>query len=114
MRDAAAAQGMEIALDFAIQYSPDHPWLKDHPEWFNWRPDGSSVRRKSAKKIRRHRQRRFLRSRRVSRAVERAARHRLLLARRRRPHFPCRQSAHQTAAVLGMADRRKCVADMPT
>jgi starch synthase (maltosyl-transferring) len=41
MRDAAAAQGMEIALDIAIQYSPDHPWLKDHPEWFNWRPDGT-------------------------------------------------------------------------
>ena len=41
MRDAAAAHGMEIALDIAIQYSPDHPWLKDHPEWFNWRPDGS-------------------------------------------------------------------------
>jgi starch synthase (maltosyl-transferring) len=41
LRDAAAAHGMEIALDFAIQCSPDHPWLKDHPEWFNWRPDGS-------------------------------------------------------------------------
>jgi starch synthase (maltosyl-transferring) len=41
LRDAAAAQGMEMALDFAIQCSPDHPWLKDHPEWFNWRPDGT-------------------------------------------------------------------------
>jgi starch synthase (maltosyl-transferring) len=41
LRDAAAAQGIELALDFAIQCSPDHPWLKDHPEWFNWRPDGS-------------------------------------------------------------------------
>jgi starch synthase (maltosyl-transferring) len=41
LRQAAAAHGMEIALDFAIQCSPDHPWLKDHPEWFNWRPDGS-------------------------------------------------------------------------
>jgi starch synthase (maltosyl-transferring) len=41
LRDAAAAHGMEIALDFAIQCSPDHPWLKDHPEWFNWRPDGT-------------------------------------------------------------------------
>jgi starch synthase (maltosyl-transferring) len=41
MRDAAAAHGMEIALDFAIQCSPDHPWLKAHPEWFNWRPDGT-------------------------------------------------------------------------
>jgi starch synthase (maltosyl-transferring) len=41
LRDAALAQGIELALDFAIQCSPDHPWLKQHPEWFNWRPDGS-------------------------------------------------------------------------
>ena len=38
---AAADQGLEIALDFAIQCSPDHPWLKEHPGWFDWRPDGS-------------------------------------------------------------------------
>jgi starch synthase (maltosyl-transferring) len=33
--------GIEICLDFAIQCSPDHPWLKEHPEWFNRRPDGT-------------------------------------------------------------------------
>jgi starch synthase (maltosyl-transferring) len=33
--------GVEIALDFAIQCSPDHPWLKEHPEWFHRRPDGT-------------------------------------------------------------------------
>jgi starch synthase (maltosyl-transferring) len=33
--------GLEIALDFAIQCSPDHPWLTEHPEWFQHRPDGS-------------------------------------------------------------------------
>jgi starch synthase (maltosyl-transferring) len=38
---AAKAQGLEIALDFAIQCSPDHPWIKEHPEWFDWRPDGT-------------------------------------------------------------------------
>ncbi|WEH39595.1 alpha-1,4-glucan--maltose-1-phosphate maltosyltransferase [Streptomyces sp. AM 2-1-1] len=32
---------MEIALDFALQCSPDHPWVKEHPEWFHHRPDGS-------------------------------------------------------------------------
>jgi starch synthase (maltosyl-transferring) len=39
----AAAQrlGMELALDFAIQCSPDHPWAKEHPEWFRQRPDGT-------------------------------------------------------------------------
>lgn len=39
--EAARAHGLEIALDFAIQCSPDHPWLMDHPGWFAWRPDGS-------------------------------------------------------------------------
>ena len=39
--EAAREHGLEIALDFAIQCSPDHPWLKDHPGWFAWRPDGS-------------------------------------------------------------------------
>ncbi len=38
---AARAHGLEIALDFAIQCSPDHPWIKQHPEWFEWRKDGS-------------------------------------------------------------------------
>jgi starch synthase (maltosyl-transferring) len=33
--------GIEIALDLAIQCSPDHPWLKEHPEWFHRRPDGT-------------------------------------------------------------------------
>ncbi|HET6492220.1 MAG TPA: alpha-1,4-glucan--maltose-1-phosphate maltosyltransferase [Burkholderiales bacterium] len=32
---------MEIALDFAVQCSLDHPWLKEHPEWFRLRPDGT-------------------------------------------------------------------------
>ncbi|WP_431080074.1 alpha-1,4-glucan--maltose-1-phosphate maltosyltransferase [Pseudomonas thivervalensis] len=38
---AAAEHGLEIALDFAIQCSQDHPWLKQHPGWFSWRPDGT-------------------------------------------------------------------------
>ncbi|WP_063625079.1 alpha-1,4-glucan--maltose-1-phosphate maltosyltransferase [Paraburkholderia mimosarum] len=41
MLAAAHEQGLEIALDFAIQCSPDHPWLKAHPNWFAWRPDGT-------------------------------------------------------------------------
>jgi starch synthase (maltosyl-transferring) len=38
---AAGTHGLEIALDFAIQCSPDHPWLSEHPEWFHRRPDGT-------------------------------------------------------------------------
>ncbi len=33
--------GMEVALDFALQCAPDHPWAKEHPEWFTTRADGS-------------------------------------------------------------------------
>ncbi len=33
--------GMEVALDFALQASPDHPWVREHPEWFSERADGS-------------------------------------------------------------------------
>ncbi|MGZ4172980.1 MAG: alpha-1,4-glucan--maltose-1-phosphate maltosyltransferase, partial [Solirubrobacteraceae bacterium] len=38
---AAAKHGMDVALDFAIQCSADHPWLHEHPEWFHRRPDGT-------------------------------------------------------------------------
>lgn len=38
---AAAEHGMEIALDFAVQCAPDHPYVREHPEWFRQRPDGS-------------------------------------------------------------------------
>jgi starch synthase (maltosyl-transferring) len=37
----AGELGIEIALDYALQCSPDHPWVSDHPEWFHHRPDGS-------------------------------------------------------------------------
>ncbi len=37
----AAEKGIEIALDFALQCSPDHPYVKEHPSWFKWRLDGS-------------------------------------------------------------------------
>jgi starch synthase (maltosyl-transferring) len=38
---ACAQHGMEVAMDFAVQCSPDHPWIAEHPEWFKRRPDGS-------------------------------------------------------------------------
>jgi starch synthase (maltosyl-transferring) len=38
---ACQQHAMEVALDFAVQCSPDHPWLREHPEWFRKRPDGS-------------------------------------------------------------------------
>jgi starch synthase (maltosyl-transferring) len=41
LTQAAAGHGIDIALDFAIQCSADHPWLTEHPEWFHRRPDGT-------------------------------------------------------------------------
>ncbi|MGH7723460.1 MAG: alpha-1,4-glucan--maltose-1-phosphate maltosyltransferase, partial [Candidatus Dormibacteria bacterium] len=38
---AAQRAGLEVALDYALQCSPDHPWITEHPEWFRHRPDGS-------------------------------------------------------------------------
>jgi starch synthase (maltosyl-transferring) len=39
--ERAQRLGLEVALDFAIQCSPDHPWVREHPEWFFHRPDGT-------------------------------------------------------------------------
>ncbi|MCS6990585.1 MAG: alpha-1,4-glucan--maltose-1-phosphate maltosyltransferase [Chitinophagales bacterium] len=39
--NAAHQHGIEIALDYALQCSPDHPYVQQHPSWFRWRPDGS-------------------------------------------------------------------------
>jgi starch synthase (maltosyl-transferring) len=41
LRQRAEALGLELALDFALQCSPDHPWVREHPEWFQWRSDGT-------------------------------------------------------------------------
>ena len=38
---AAQRNGLEVALDYALQCSPDHPWVHQHPQWFRHRPDGS-------------------------------------------------------------------------
>jgi starch synthase (maltosyl-transferring) len=39
--DKAQEHGIEVALDLAFQCSPDHPYVKEHPAWFRWRPDGT-------------------------------------------------------------------------
>ena len=98
--------GIEIALDFAIQCSPDHPWLKEHPEWFHRRPDGTlKYAENPPKKLPGHLQRQ-LRVRRLARALGGAARRDAALGAKRRARVPRRQSAHEAGAVLGVADRR--------
>jgi starch synthase (maltosyl-transferring) len=39
--ERAKDYGIDIAMDIAFQCSPDHPYVKEHPEWFKWRPDGT-------------------------------------------------------------------------
>ncbi|MDA8310629.1 MAG: alpha-1,4-glucan--maltose-1-phosphate maltosyltransferase [Actinomycetota bacterium] len=39
--ERARERGIEVAMDLAFQCSPDHPWVREHPEWFRHRPDGS-------------------------------------------------------------------------
>ena len=38
---SAKKYNIEVAMDYALQAAPDHPWVKEHPEWFKWRPDGT-------------------------------------------------------------------------
>ena len=38
---AAKEMGIEVAMDYALQAAPDHPWVEEHPSWFKWRPDGT-------------------------------------------------------------------------
>ena len=109
----ARARGMEVALDFAIQCSPDHPWLKQHPEWFKLPPRRlDPIRREPAEEIPGHRQPRFLLRR--SRGAMAALRDIVLFwVERGRAHLPRRQSAHQAVAVLGMADPRGAGREIP-
>jgi starch synthase (maltosyl-transferring) len=39
--EKAKKLGVEVAMDYALQAAPDHPWVKDHPKWFKWRQDGT-------------------------------------------------------------------------
>ena len=106
--EAAREHGLEIALDFAIQASPDHPWLTEHPGWFAWRPDGSmKYAENPPKKYQDIVNVDFYGPDAVPGSVAGAARRRAVLGRARREDLPRRQSAHQAAALLGVDDRRR-------
>src|SRR5262249_62181343 len=38
---SAKTHGIDLAIDVAFQTSPDHPFVREHPDWFQWRPDGT-------------------------------------------------------------------------
>ena len=97
---------MEVALDFAVQCSPDHPWLKQHPQWFKRRPDGSMrYAENPPKKYEDIVNPDF--SCDDAGALWNALRDVVLFwIDQGVKHLPGRQSAHQAVPVLGMADPR--------
>ncbi len=111
---AAHEHGLEIALDFAIQCSPDHPWIKEHPEWFDWRPDGTIKYAENPPKkyediVNVH----FYRD--AFPSLWYALRDVVaVLGRARRADLPRRQPAHQAVPVLGVDDRARCRRATPT
>ncbi len=102
----AAELGIAIALDFAIQCSPDHPWLREHPDWFHRRPDGTLKYAENPPKRYQDIYNVNFDTRRLARALERAARRRPALGVAGRERLSRRQPAHQADRVLGVADRR--------
>ena len=100
-------RGMEIALDFAINCSPDHPYVKEHPDWFYKRPDGTIKYAENPPKkyediypLNFHCENwREL----WAETEKRCA----LLGRARSAHLSSGQSAHQTGRFLGIFDKRR-------
>ena len=103
---AAREAGIELALDFAIQTSPDHPWLREHPEWFHRRPDGTLKYAENPPKRYQDIHNVDWDTDRARGALECAQGRRARLVRPRDPRLPGRQPAHEADAVLGVADRR--------
>ena len=102
---SAKENGMEIALDFAIQCAPDHPWLREHPDWFRWRPDGTvKYAENPPKKYQDIVNVDFYGGDQPGLWAA-IARRRSVLGRRGRAHRSRRQSAHQAVAVLALDDR---------
>ena len=95
-------RGMEVALDFALNCSPDHPYVKEHPEWFYRRPDGSISTQRTRQKSTRYLSPEFS-VRELARTLERDQEHCAVLGRARYASSR-RQSAYQACRVLGVFD----------
>ena len=97
--------GIEVALDLALQCSPDHPWVTEHPEWFTTRADGTiAYAENPPKKYQDIYPLNFDHD--PDGHLRRGAARRPALDRPRRADLPGRQPAHQAGRVLGVADRR--------
>ncbi len=97
--------GLEIALDYALQASPDHPWVTKHPDWFSERADGSiAYAENPPKKYQDIYPLNFDRD--YCGPLRREPPGAQALDGPRRADLPRRQPAHQAGALLGVADRR--------
>ena len=105
--------GLEVALDIAFQASPDHPWVREHPAWFRHRPDGSIKYAENPPKKYQDIYPFDFESRRLARALGRAARRLSVLDCARRQDLPRRQSAHQAVPLLGVVHRARSGASIP-
>ena len=105
--------GMEVALDLALQASPDHPWVKEHPEWFTTRADGSIAYAENPPK-----KYQDIYPVNFDNDPEGIYAEVLRIVRLWIDHgvtdLPGRQPAHQAAAVLGAAARRDPGQPTPT
>ena len=102
--------GQEVALDFAIQCSPDHPWVKEHPDWFKHRPDGSIKYAENPPKEYQDIYPIDFDTADQQQPDAGAARCVMVLDWTWGKNLPGRQSPHQTGSLLGMVDRRSPVA----
>ena len=95
--------GMEVALDFALQCAPDHPWVKEHPEWFTVRPDGTiAYAENPPKKYQDIYPVNFDND--PEGIYNEVAAGRAAVGRARRADLPGGQPAHQAAELLALAD----------
>ena len=102
----AKEHDIEIALDLAFQCSPDHPYVRQHPEWFRKRPDGTIQYAENPPKKYEDIYPLDFETPQWTRAVGGIEARRSVLDRARRTNIPGRQSAHQSVLLLGMDDWR--------
>ena len=100
----ARSLGLEVAMDFALQASPDHPWVTEHPEWFSKRADGSIAYAENPPKKYQDMYPINFDEDRDGIYLESAA-HSEAMDEPRHPHLPGRQPAHQAGQLLGLAAR---------
>ena len=102
------ASGLEVALDFAIQCSPDHPWAREHPEWFRHRPDGSIKYAENPPKEYQDIYPIDFEAPAAGALMEALQGSGAVLDRPRRADLPGRQSAHQAGSVLATGLSQTC------